>query len=156
MSKVIPLMIRIGKMAVLPSCQIKRLTWLYTHHPPDWLMCWYKGSTGCASHIGFNDWEPHIVYGKIKDAYFHDYFKATNTEKMGNYGHPCPKPIEWANHLIKNQKVATIIDPFMGSGTTLVSALLMGKRAVGIEISENYCDIAIKRLSSIKNANSLI
>jgi len=40
----------------------------------------------------------------------------------------------------------TVCDPFMGVGTTLVAAKLMGKRAIGIEISDEYCRIAVERL----------
>lgn len=63
--------------------------------------------------------------------------------------HPTQKPVELMSWCIERARLpedGTIIDPFMGSGTTLVAAKLRGRRAVGIEISEKYCEIAVNRL----------
>lgn len=63
-------------------------------------------------------------------------------------GHPCPKPIQWIRWLLSEYTLPTdiVLDPFMGSGTTLRAAKDMGLKATGIEIEKKYCDIAIERL----------
>lgn len=72
-------------------------------------------------------------------------------EDMGNKEprfHPTQKPVfvmRWAISKLP-LKANTILDPFMGSGTTLVAAKLEGRRATGIEKSEAYCEIAANRL----------
>jgi site-specific DNA-methyltransferase (adenine-specific) len=63
--------------------------------------------------------------------------------------HPTQKPepvMAWCIEKASSQK-DKIIDPFMGSGTTLVAAKRLGRKAVGIEIEEKYCEIAAKRLA---------
>lgn len=133
-------------MGVLPSCQINELKWVYRHHPPDWLICWYKGSPGTAAYVGFNDWEPLLVYGKTPGLQMHDYFYA---QPETPNGHPCPKPIRWAAYLIARATAPSqlVCDPFMGSGTTLRAAKDLGRKAIGIEIEERYCEIAAKRMA---------
>jgi DNA modification methylase len=62
--------------------------------------------------------------------------------------HPTQKPlslIRWCMSFVPDAQ--TILDPFMGSGTTLVAAQLESKQAVGIEVNEAYCEMAVKRLS---------
>ena len=144
MDKFIPEARRVAKMVIMPSCQIKRMEWIYKNHAPDWLICWYKGSTGGVGYVGFNDWEPHLVYGKIHTK-MHDYFKAT-PEPQDN-GHPCQKPLEWARWLISRASdEGVVFDPFLGSGTTAVAAKQLGRNYIGIELSEKYCKIAEERL----------
>ena len=141
---VLPVLRSKAYMVVLPSCQINQLAWIYAHHPPDWLICWYKGSPGHAAFIGFNDWEPLLVYGKTPGLQMHDYFYAT---PISENGHPCPKPLAWGTWLISRMGANTILDPFMGSGTTLRAAKDLGRKAIGIEIEGRYCEIAAKRMA---------
>ena len=62
--------------------------------------------------------------------------------------HPAVMPLELAMRAIRlsTWPGEVVLDPFMGSGTTLLAARLLGRRAVGIEISERYCELAAARL----------
>ena len=62
--------------------------------------------------------------------------------------HPCPMPVELARRCIfaSCPPGGIVLDPFMGSGTTLVAAKKEGRKAIGIDVSEAYCKLAIKRL----------
>ena len=62
--------------------------------------------------------------------------------------HPTAKPIGLMRHLVDRcPPLAEIVDPFMGSGTTLRAAKDCGRRAIGVEIEERYCEVAAKRLA---------
>lgn len=68
-------------------------------------------------------------------------------EKEYRY-HPTQKPVSlmrWCLQLVPDAQL--ILDPFMGSGTTLRAAKDLGRKAIGIEIEEKYCEIAAKRMS---------
>lgn len=61
--------------------------------------------------------------------------------------HPCARKLNHLRWLVNVFGEGTILDPFMGSGTTLRAAKDLGHKAIGIEIEEKYCEIAAKRLS---------
>lgn len=70
------------------------------------------------------------------------------TETADKNGHPCPKPLRGMKHFMAlgSEPNDSILDPFMGSGTTLRAAKDLGRKAIGIEIEERYCEIAANRL----------
>ena len=63
--------------------------------------------------------------------------------------HPTQKPVEVMKYLLSNSSVEgqVALDPFLGSGTTVVAAKVLNRKAIGIEIEERYCEITAKRLS---------
>lgn len=81
----------------------------------------------------------HVIPGIYRDASSDGKFP----------GHPCPRKLGQLRWIVKwwSDPADVIVDPFAGSGTTIVAAKALGHRAVGIEIEERYCEIAAKRLA---------
>jgi len=71
-------------------------------------------------------------------------------ESKKRIGHPSPFPIELPKRCIKLFSFVddTVLDPFLGSGTTLIACVKTGRKGIGIKIDKNYCDIAKNRLIS--------
>ena len=61
--------------------------------------------------------------------------------------HPTAKPVDLMRELVSKCPPGTVLDPFMGSGTTLRAAKDLGRKAIGVELEERYCEVAVKRLA---------
>jgi site-specific DNA-methyltransferase (adenine-specific) len=79
----------------------------------------------------------HLMPGKVTQTH-------AETRRIA---HPCPRHLDHVRWLVSWFARWTVLDPFAGSGTTLLACKNLGLPAVGIEIEEHYCEVAAKRLS---------
>ena len=83
------------------------------------------------------------------DDWRHDVYTRSEPEKI-NHHHPAQKPISDVEHLILHLSLidGLCIDPFLGSGTTAAACERLNRKWIGIETSEEYCEIAAKRIEN--------
>lgn len=96
--------------------------------------------TGDVAYV-YGEWPPsepgaHVIPGRTIQ---NDGAKVKN-------GHPCPRQLQHVSWLVRWFARGTVLDPFSGSATTGVAAIKQGYPYIGIEISEQYCEIAKRRL----------
>ncbi len=120
---------------------------MFSYPEPEEMGCVYCPSGAGIGRWGFVCFNPIFFYGK-KPSNTLLPTSLTSYEVSERCGHPCPKPEGWMRWLINLASLPgeTVIDPFSGSGTTLLAAKNMCHPAVGIEIEERYCEIAADRL----------
>lgn len=147
-AEVVPICVDVAKRVAL-TCATRQITWYPTS---TWILCWFNRAGAGVNPWGFTCWQPVLVYGKDP---FHenklgsrpDFIEHNEASQLN--GHPCPKPIRFWTKLLARTSVKEsdlILDPFLGSGTTLVAAKNLGRRAIGVEISREYCEIAERRM----------
>jgi site-specific DNA-methyltransferase (adenine-specific) len=119
--------------------------------PPSALGAIHIRAANGRSPWGFQNLSPILFYGQAPNLHLgaHNTVFTASGRADPECGHPCPKPVEWLVWLVGIASISgeTVIDPFMGSGTTLRAAKDLGRRAIGIEIEEKYCEIAAKRMA---------
>lgn len=102
-----------------------------------------------------NNWEPVYVCGNWPpEQPTLDAVVSTRCLTASGYsgyatraGHPHAKPLDVLEELITACPPGVVADPFAGSGSTLVAAKQLGRRAIGVEIDERYCELAARRLT---------
>ena len=105
----------------------------------DWIACWWKPAAMGHCFLGANNWEPILVWGKpIKRIC--DVFRAPIIPDKSLKGHPCPKPINLFIQIIESftNEGETVLDPFLGSGTTLSACRKTNRNGIGFEINPDY------------------
>lgn len=125
---------------------------LFNYPAPDWCLAWCYSNGSWPCPWGFSTWQPILVYGP--DPYLENSKGGRADSLHGTVsaeknGHPCPKPLQIWKRILERVSInesETILDPFNGSGTTLVAAKSTGHAAIGIELEERYCEIAANRL----------
>ena len=115
---------------------------------PKSVLAWVKNnwSMGDLKHEHGRQWEACCFYPKEKHAFIRRIPDVIVADRTVNSLHPTEKPVELMKIIISANEGNTILDPFMGSGTTLRAAKDLNRKAIGIEIEEKYCEIAVERL----------
>lgn len=124
---------------------------LWDYPRPDWVLCWGRPASNSRSLLGgFNHWTPVLVYGKPKFPVDLLSLHAIQHAAPKWNTHPSPKPEALMRWLVEHgsKPGEAIVDPFMGSGTTLLAAKKLGRRAIGIEVEEKFCYLAAERLAA--------
>ena len=95
--------------------------------------------------IGFGNWLSCVIAGKKPPMGWNCFdFVVSGIQPP----HPSPKPLEYMKRLIERLDFQTIADPFMGSGTTGVAAVRLGRSFWGVELDPDYFEIARKRIEA--------
>lgn len=115
---------------------------------PKSVLAWVKNnwSMGDLKHEHGRQWEAVAFYPGPDHSFIKRIPDVIYGDRTGNALHPTQKPVAVCRQIIAANVGDMIVDPFMGSGTTLRAAMDLGRKAIGIELDEQYCEIAANRL----------
>jgi len=126
----------------------------YASRLPD-RACWIVWDKRCAMPSDNNAdceiaWSSFSSPARVFRHYWRGWIRSgeENIAVSGDKLHPFQKPLALMRFCLSLSKTTgTVLDPYCGSGTTLRAAKDLGRKAIGIEIEERYCEIAAKRMS---------
>ena len=113
-----------------------------------WVLCAHIINGMTRGGVGFGNWIPCVLYSDGDTSLFKHESDARDFAigSEPKQDHPSPKPLSVVRWFLSRVPGNVVLDPFMGSGTTLVAARLLGRCAIGVEIEEKYCELAARRL----------
>jgi len=117
---------------------------------PDWTLCWHIPAGNGYNAWGFTTWQPILAYGKPYREKGRAYPDSYSMSPIADDNeHPCPKPTKLMRWIVERniRMGATVLDPFMGSGTTGVACIQTGRSFIGIELDPGYFEISEKRIA---------
>lgn len=117
---------------------------------PKSVIAWVKNnwSMGDLKHEHGRQWESCLFYPKVDHEFLERIPDVITADRTGNDYHPTQKPVNLMRRIIECNVGQVVLDPFMGSGTTLLACKEIGRTGIGIEINPKYCEIAKKRLQN--------
>ena len=110
--------------------------WAYTHEEIYVAGNWPKLKPGGRAREGGR---PFVGSGVLRVPNY-------NTQSAERPDHPTPKPVPLMTELVSKCPPGVVADPFAGSGATLIASRNLGRKAIGVELEEKYCEIIAKRL----------
>jgi DNA modification methylase len=141
---------------ILEELPTKIVAWVYPSNTARqwrgvaWWGCAPDFRKDCQDYRNPNDKRIAERIARGERARLYDWWEINQVKNVSEEktAHPCQIPLELMSRIIKITTPELVIDPYAGSGTTLLAAKLAGTPYIGIETSEQYCEIAAKRLSS--------
>ena len=112
-----------------------------------WTLSAWVSNGMTRSPVGYGNWIAALLYAADGVSLYRqrsDHGKVSISGPRPN--HESPKPIEAMAYFVGMCPDGLILDPFVGSGSTLVAAAMLNRKAIGIEIEERYCEVAADRL----------
>lgn len=117
----------------------------------------YSGrASSHGDRMGKGRWPRSVVATDGVDGLQYFALSRASVGSTSRTGHPNEKPLALMEWLVSKTPAGAVLDPFAGSGTTLIAALNAGRPAVGIEMNEAYCEIAARRIDALAESTPLL